>query len=685
MATRPTSAGGEARQLALKKLHSSGLNETDMKLLRMDALEGTQVVALEDCFKPIPSLRIPYFDPRTDKPLTPRPKWPAFYRLRYLKQASDFSAQVKRPIRYVQPPDSGVCAYFPTNVAWKEILKDASQPLIITEGELKAAKACKEGFPTIGLGGVRNFMSTRLNEILLPELEAVNWVKRSVFIIYDSDFRTNEHICSAMNVLAERLFNLGAEPHFVPLPDMTPDEGKTGLDDFLVHSKKKDALRDLINDNAEALTLSKSLWKLNEKVLYVRDPGLVLVRESSQKISPNSFTAHAYSNVSTAEREVRPDGSVSLKLVPAAPAWLSWSFRAEASKLTYEPGQPQVTKAGAFNMWSGWGVEPRKGDASLFLKLIDHIFHGASPAEKTWFLRWLAYPIQHPGKKLFTNVLIHGIQQGTGKSLIGYTVGQIYGSNFTEIKQTDLESSFTAWAENKQFILADDITGSDSRKHADILKTLTTQLEMKINIKYVPEFKVPDCVNYLFTSNQPDAFFMENHDRRSFIWEVLLGPLPEAFYKEYDKALKQDPEKKLAAAVFHYLLNLDLGGFNPNAPAMSTLAKEIMISDTKSDLGAWVAQLKADPDHVLRVGKVKVVGDLFTSQELLRYYDPTGGRSATANGLARELRRSGIMMFRDGVPLRSDKGLHRYFVVRNVEKWAKASPAVATKYLNSLK
>lgn len=677
----PTS---EARQLALKKLVSSGLAEADLKTLRLDVLEATQTAKLDTCFKSVPSLRINYFHPLSGKPLTPRPKWPAFYRLRYLKAVSDFSAQAKRPIRYVQPPDSGVCAYFPTNVDWKKLMHDVTQPLIITEGELKAAKACKEGYPTIGLGGVRNYMSTKLNELFLPELDEVSWVKRSVFIIYDSDFRTNEHVCSAMNALAERLYQRGAEPHFVPLPDLMPEEGKTGLDDFFVLTKKKDALRDLINDNAEPLTLSRSLWGLNEKVLYVRDPGLVLVRDSFQKISPNNFTAHAFSNVTTAEREMRPDGSVSLKLVPAAPEWLKWPFRAEARRLTYEPGQPQLTSDHAFNMWTGWGCEPKKGDVSLFTKLIDHLFTGAAPAEKLWFMRWLAYPLRHPGKKLFTNVLMHGIRQGTGKSVVGYVMGQIYGKNFTEIKQTDLEGSFTAWAENKQFILADDITGSDSRKHADILKTLTTQLEMKINIKYVPEFKIPDCVNYYFTSNQPDAFFLENDDRRSFIWEVQVGPLPETFYKELDKAL-HDPERKLASAVFHHLLHLDLGDFNPNAPAMSTQAKQNMISDVKSDLGGWVSQLKADPTMILKVGKIKVVGDLFTSQELLRIYDPTSGRTTTANGLARELRRAGFLMVNGGAPIRTEKGIHRYFVVRNEAKWLKATPAAAAKHINSLK
>ena len=612
----------EARQLAIEKLMSSGLTEPDLRLLRMQPLEADQTL---------------------------------------------------------KPSETGVCAYFPTNVDWKPILPNVDAPLIITEGELKAAKACKEGFPTIGLGGVRSYMNSRLLTPFLHELEAVNWVRRTVYIIYDSDFRTNEDICDALARLAEQLYLRGARPYFVPLPDLDPD-GKTGLDDFLVR-QSRGSLHDLIVDNKEELTIGSTLWRLNEKVLYVQDPGLILRTDTGQKMSPSSFTNHAFNNLTVPEQVLQPNGDISMRLVPTAVKWLGWPFRAETKRITYMPGQPtRMTETQEYNTWPGWGCEPRKGDVSLFLKLLDHLFQNATPEEKRWFLRWLAYPLQHPGTKMFTSALLHGIKQGTGKSLIGYTMGAVYGRNFTEIKQADLESGFTEWAQDKQFILADDVTGTDSRHRADILKSLITQRDMRINIKYVPSYTVPDCINYLFTSNQPDAMFLENDDRRTFIWEVLAGPLPKEFYDAYDTALNK--KQVLGPAVFDYLMKLDLGDFSPRAHAMLTQAKANMITTVKSDVGAWVQQLVEDPDSVLRVGKIKVVGDLFTTKELLRLYDPINNHQVTANGLGRELRRAGIHLFRNGMPLRTSKGLNRYFIVRNAEKWIGATPAAAIKHLS---
>src|SRR5205085_336378 len=99
--------------------------------------------------------------------------------------------------------NTGVCAYFPQLVDWEALRKDPTEPLLLTEGELKAAKATAEGFPTIGLGGVYSFRSSSQGVFFLPELENFNWARRKVTVVYDSDYVKNPMVCSAINALAE--------------------------------------------------------------------------------------------------------------------------------------------------------------------------------------------------------------------------------------------------------------------------------------------------------------------------------------------------------------------------------------------------------------------------------------------------------------------------------------------------
>lgn len=675
-AAQPSAEKQVAREMAIAKLASSGLDESDLDLLRMVPLSPSETEALHGSYRPLHSLKITYWDPRNpDEPLSCLPGWPHFYRLRYLRPDGD----KKDDVRYVNEPMAGVVAYFPPNVDWPDILEDVDSTLIITEGELKAAKACKEGCPAIGLGGVWNFKSSALGVTFLKELEAVRWARRRVYIVFDSDVLMKTGVMDALNALAEQLKNRGALPYMVLVPE--GDDGKKqGLDDYLVNNPLVD-IRELTT-RAQPMTEARKLFELNDQLIYVADPGIIVRRANGFKMSPGAMKEHALSNIDYSEQILRKDGSVSLQSVPIAMSWLKWPLRAQVASMTYKPGAAKIINEdqpdhSMWNTWPGWGCEPTKGDVKPFLKLVDHLFTGAEPGAKEWFIRWCAYPLQHPGTKLYSNVLFWGRRHGTGKSAIGYTLGKIYGKNFAEINQADLHANFNDWAENKQFILGDDVTGSDKRQDNDLLKKMITQKMLRINAKFMPPYSVPDCINYFFTSNHPDSFFLEDDDRRGFIHEVLVGPLDEEFYVDYSLWMDTDGP----AALFEYLLRVDLGDFNPAAPAFFTAAKSRMISDAKSDLGSWIHRLLADPDTVLSVGEIKMKGDLFTNRQLLLLYDPNSKTRTTANGLGRELARAGAAQINNGKPIRGPEGLDRYYAIRNIEKWLTASPAEIHEHL----
>jgi hypothetical protein len=671
-------AGAKALGLAGAKLASSGLTLADAEQLGIEVLDDAS--GLGPTFRPLCALKINYHD-LAGVAIADWPKGPPFFRVRYLEQAVDFNALTGKPVRYTQSPDTAPVAYYPRLADWLTLAKETEQPLIITEGELKAAKACRQGFPAIGLGGVYNWRSYRLGLTWLPSLDLINWVRRNVYIVFDSDYRTNPMVCAALHEVGEAFVEQGSFVHLVSLPQL-PELAKTGLDDFLLQDGADEQLRDLLA-GAEPLGLSQPLWALNDKFVYVANPGLIVDQLTAQKIAPNAFKDHHQATQVYQERTLRPNGTISYKPVAAAGHWLKWPLRLEASGLTYQPGAGRFVsltqgRSRHYNTWSGWGVEPSPGDIEPFLDLVNHVFIGAEERAKIWFLRWLAYPLQYPGVKLFTSAVVHGIRHGTGKSLIGYTMGRIYGKNFTEIRQGDLHGNFNEWAENKQFVLGDDVAGSNKRQDADMLKTMITQRELRVNAKFIPSYVIPDCINYLFTSNHPDAFFIDDDDRRFFVHEVVIGPLPEQFYMEYDLWLDGGG----AAAVFDYLLHLDLGDFNPAAPAIRTEAKERMTAIIQSDLGAWCRLLLATPDVVLRLGEVSVTKDLFQAKELLRFYDPAEKTGTTAGGLGRELARCGVRQVCHGRPVKLPDGSQgRYFAVRRPEVWVVATSAEVTAHL----
>jgi hypothetical protein len=648
------------------KLESSGLTVEDGALLKIDFIGSEEVVKLSPSFRKLCALKINYFDEHA-KPLSDWPKGAPFFRLRYLESSQNEAS--KNKVRYSQMPNTAPVAYYPTNfTGWSALCVDVDKPLIITEGELKAAKACKEGFPTLGLGGVWNWRANKLGVTWLSSLECVVWLRRNVYICFDSDYKTNPQVCKALKALADELSGRGSFVHIVVLPNL-PGIDKVGLDDFLVRSSPcaGQRFRELLS-SAEPVGLTDVLWDFNSRYVYVRNPGLIVPLDDLEyKVSPQAFKEHLESTTQYRESQIKPDGSTVYKSVSAASAWLKWPLRLEVPRITYDPGEGLFSgKDRALNVWPGWGVEPKKGSIKMWDALMDYIFAKTPPEDRRWFLQWCAYPLQFPGTKMFTSVVIHGIGQGTGKTLVGDTLGYIYGKNSSAITQKMLRSDFNAWAQSKQFVRGDEITGSNNRTYAADLKQMITQKEISINVKQVSAFYMPDRVNYMFNSQNSDSLFLEDDDRRFFVHEVVGGALSDAFFTDYFKWLGASG----AAHLFHYLLNVDVKDFNPASRALKTDAKRRMICEGRSDLASWVRQLQETPDHVLQFQGVLATRDLFTSKELLHMYDPMGKTSITANGVGRELARAGIRHVYKGGPVRSpDGGQSRYYAIRRCSEW----------------
>lgn len=662
------------KSLGLAKLASSGLSEADYKKLRVDVLSAE---ALRAKCATLPAygvaLILPYFD------LQGKPT--EFWRARYLEDTRSGWAAVTetKPLRYVQPPDTLNELYLPPYIRWKDVAENSDAPLVITEGELKSAAACKLGIPTIGLGGVWMFKAARRKLPLLPQFYAFKWTNRKVYVLFDSDARTNPQVQRATAEMAKELAALGALPSIVDLPAL-PEVAKTGLDDYLVANNNDPRTIAKLLERAEPYAPSAALYELNAEVAYVRDPGLVVVIADGRKMSAGAFKEHAYANRYYYEERINAKGTTSLVRVPAAPAWIGWERRAELSRVTYQPGAPRITTDRAYNYWSGWGAEPVKGDVALWKQLLDYLFDD-EPEARAWYERWCAYPLQHPGAKLYSAAVLWGVEQGTGKTLAGYTLMRIYGRNATEIDDEQLGASHNEWAENKQFILADDITSADKRAArglADRLKGMITRRELRLNPKYIPSYTVPDCINYQFTANHPDAFFLEDTDRRYFIHEVKGKPLSRDFYRRYDQwYLSQEGIN----ALFHHLLHLPMGNFDHGGPALYTSAKSEMLENSLSDVGVWVRRLRDTPDAMLRIGDMPLEGDLFTNTELLMLYDPEGKHKVLANGLGREMSRAGIIRACKGKPARMPDGTQsRLYAVRNADFWHKASQVAAGEH-----
>lgn len=600
------------------------------------------------------------------------------YRYRDTVERSGLVKGAKLP-KYAQPKNTPVEVYFPPLVNWPAVLA-SKDSIVLTEGELKAACATKMGYPTIGLGGVFNFGSKEKHWKLVPALQDIDWNDRDAVIVFDSDAVTNPQVVLAEVRLAKALSNVGARVFIVRLP---PDgKNKVGLDDFLVQ-KGPVGFSDLVEETRE-FGLSEALHQLNAEVVYVRHPSMVveLPKDGRPANQPrfNIMRVGEFQNEVYANRRYVVNGSGVEN--SAAKDWVEWPGRFTLDSVVYEPGQDKFIDGQQLNMWEGWGAKPAKGDVSLFTQLLDFVFNGAEPAHRKWFLQWAAYPLQNPGVKLNSAVVLWSLEQGVGKSLLGFTLGRIYGKNYVKVNKKQLDGSFNGWLAMKQFVVGEEVTGGSGREVADVLKDLITGPEVMVNRKYEPEYTVRNCANFFFTSNHQDAFFITGTDRRYFVHEVADKP-SDAFFKKYDRWFKT---QVAANALFDYLLHVDLTGFNPMAEAPRTRSRQEMVDAGKSEHGVWIDELKTFPDNKLRVGDVVLPFALYTVEDLLALYQPEDAvvrrrYPVTAKAFAAAMKEAGFKMAAEGAAVDTVKGKkQRLWIVRPCAKLEKLDAKGAGEY-----
>jgi hypothetical protein len=626
----------EKRMLA--KIAESGLNAEDAQRLKFKPSTS----APEGIFPNAAGFLIPYF--------TIEGKVNCFSRYRYLEPVH--SPQNKL-LRYMQPAGLSPEVYFPPLTDWIDYFSNHSgeaRSVVITEGELKADCGAKYGVPTVGLGGVWNFKSK--SHSLIPSLKNIDWQDATVYIVFDSDAVNNVNVLMAENALAREMLECGARVRVVRLPKIG-DGKKTGMDDYIVARGAEDFYALL--EATEPWLLGRQLHELNERVVFVHDPGMIIETGTYQRMTVSTFY-NVYAPYIWDQVHTGKGGKQKVTKKEAAKEWVKWAGRGEVARTTYKPGEGQITEDRELNTWAGWGLPEsviRPGNTELWVQLLDYLFEGLEPANRKWVEQWFAYPIQHPGVKLYSAVVVWGLKQGVGKTLVGHTMARLYGRNFIEIEKRDLINNFNAWAECRQFVMGDEITGDDKRDSSDRMKSVITRNMVTINAKFIPEYTVPDCINYYFTSNHPDSFFVEDNDRRYFIHEVKGGALPSEFYRAYDRWYRSDA----VGALMHRMRNLDLKGFNPTAPAPWTESKKAMIEVGRSEVSSWVARLKDSPEEVLKNKYLEVNYSLMTTEELFALYDPEHRGKLTRPGLSRALRSGGFNMVNSGSTLRIHPGL----------------------------
>ena len=210
-----------------------------------------------------------------------------------------------------------------------------------------------------------------------------------------------------------------------------------------------------------------------------------------------------------------------------------------------------------------------------------------------YFINWIAGSFH---SKLPTTVLLHGAQ-GTGKDLLFQNLFlKIYGkANTAQISNKQLRDNFNSWAENKMFVLANEVK-QDFKKDDGLtneLKELITNDSINVNIKFGRQYVAMNFFNMMFFSNLDVPLSLEEGDRRFTIIRTSDTPIKKIV--ESLGMTIEDYIERLEKEFTKFFLNLYNFDFDKKMIkwTLDTDSKRTITETTVSNIEKICARIKA--------------------------------------------------------------------------------------------
>ena len=261
---------------------------------------------------------------------------------------------------------------------------------------------------------------------------------------------------------------------------------------------------------------------------------------------------------------------------------------------TYKPNDPnrfvKVSKKLMINVFEKHDLVPdKKVDTDIFWALLKHVI--PHEKERNHFLDWYAYPLQYPGHKIRSAIILQSDEFQLGKgSLFDLHRDMLGHHNTRKIELAEALDKGKGYLINAQTVLIDEAksSGSWSEKAQLIntLKTIITEGTIGVRQLYKEYSEQDTCTNYWINTNYKDAFPLPYNEVRYWVY---FSPAKRN-QQMLDEFHLQRLQGNLAAGVMAELMERDLSKFNPLAPAPHTVYRDEMCQLADRPLNDFVKE-----------------------------------------------------------------------------------------------
>lgn len=229
----------------------------------------------------------------------------------------------------------------------------------------------------------------------------------------------------------------------------------------------------------------------------------------------------------------------------------------------------------------------------------------AEPQHARTITDFMAYMVQHPGKKIRWAPLIQS-GEGGGKTALHAMMSAVLGrKNVTKVSGAKvMESSWNDWAYGRQLATIEEVRIVGANRHAvmDKMKPLITDDEIDLAKRFEDHRDVNNITNYLLFTNYKDALAITEDGRRYF---VVSSPIqrPEHIIKmggqkHFDRLYRMIRENPGGLRAWFEMWEIS-HDFQPEGRAPVTKYLQQFADNSASPLTMLVKYTIADEPHPL--------------------------------------------------------------------------------------
>jgi len=240
--------------------------------------------------------------------------------------------------------------------------------------------------------------------------------------------------------------------------------------------------------------------------------------------------------------------------------WLSDPTIRTYESLVFLP--KQTAPHDQYNIFKGFPVEAVEGDVTIVNNLLKMITGNDDKVYK-YVEKWVASILQKPYEKTGV-VLVNQGNQGVGKDTFFNFVGSMFGVEYfmnTGNAENDVWGRFTDHQQRVLFMKFEEASFVSNKTHADKLKNLITAEKRSFEGKGLKPITLNNYTNLVMTTNQEVPVLLEDTDRRFCCFKASDEKRGDFEYWNAVHTALNNPATR--NAYYHYLMNVDLTGFNP--------------------------------------------------------------------------------------------------------------------------